>query len=124
MYLATMKDHALRIAGARAKYGDDDARTLYEIALARAAIRSHLEWATKVQREWQASASPNPLRNRFHDSWEAREDYVRANATFDRRIATDYAERVRIAAGYPKWWHRVTNCGSGITGNPCARCVR
>lgn len=121
MYLGDMQERALRIAGARAKYGNEDPRTLAEIAAARAAIRDALRQATLWQRAWQARVSPNPLRGNHHDSWEAREDYVRANATFRRSIAAAYAESVRLSAGYPERWHRRVCCGSAT---PCARCVR
>lgn len=123
MHLRDMQERALRIAGARAKWGEDDPRTQYEIAVARAAIRDSLRQATLWQRQWQSKTSPSPLRNRFHDSWTARERYVRANPTFDTRIAERYAREVATAAGYPQGWHRVTNCGGGIVGRPCDRCA-
>ena len=103
------KDYALRIAGARAKYGSDDARTLAVIEEARAWMRRNVAFHTSAQRKWQSRVSRNPLRGNYHDSWYARERYVRCvNSIPYRDEIEGYAQAIYERAGRPKVWSRVT----------------
>jgi hypothetical protein len=78
------RNAALLIAGARAKWGNDDPRTVALVDEWRAHMREGLRRSIVMQRHWQARVSRRPQRGRHHDSWDGRERYVRA----------DYASRL------------------------------
>jgi hypothetical protein len=55
--------------------------------------RYWLNWTTATAREWGRKCSRRPARNNHHDSWTAREKYVRG---CDRLPASDVARAARV----------------------------
>lgn len=122
-----MKDYALKIAGARVKWGENDPRTQALIMDARLSIRDDLAYTTRIQRDWQAKASRRVQRNRFSDSWTAREKYMACNHGYrDWRtyLAALYAADVSQRNGFPTRWHKRSNCGTFTAyGRTCSNCT-
>lgn len=100
-------DWALKIAGARAKYGDDSEEAKRVIGEARQQMRWNLDNCTANQRHWQR-VSRRVTHSNHYDSWTTREKYVTGRWEYDERQkkAIAYSAAQSAAAGLTARWHK------------------
>ena len=90
---------AIALAGVRKALGSD--AHAYGVQVALAARKSWLRYETIQQRQWGMEVSRRPHRGNHHDSWAAREQYVRCDRNHRNDEFQSFADTVLDS--HPKW---------------------